>query len=175
MPFNVRALAVAAMALVLTSCAETAKIDAAGDIHAFLIAIRDGDKAAFNAHVDRAALKTQIRARIMAEAAKRDDRAGDAALLGVLLGGSLVDSLSDRLIQPDVFRAVADYLGYKADTPIPNQLVIAQALRSLDGGDVCAARSKTGPCVLVFRNEDGSWKLIGFEGDVSMLRPPKLM
>jgi len=152
-----------------------ALIDAAGDIHAFLISIRDGDKAAFNAHVDRAALKTQIRARIMAEAAKRDDRAGDAALVGVLLGGRLVDSLSDRLIQPDVFRAVADYLGYKADTPIPNPLVIASALRNLDGGDVCAARSKTGPCILVFRNEDGTWRLIGFDGDVGMLRAPRLM
>ena len=161
-------------ALAVTACAETAKIDAAGDVHAFLISIRDGDKAAFNAHVDRAALKTQIRARIMAEAAKRGDQSGEAALLAVLLGGRLVDSLSDRLIQPDVFRAVADYLGYKPDTPIPNQFVIASALRNLDGGDVCAARSKTGPCVLVFRNEDGTWKLIGFEGEVSMLRPPKL-
>jgi hypothetical protein len=170
-----RALAVVALAFALASCAETQKIDAAGDIHAFLISIRDGDKAGFNAHVDRAALKTQIRARIMAEAAKRDDKAGDAALIGVLLGGRLVDSLSDRLIQPDVFRAVADYLGYKADTPIPNQLIIASALRNLDGGDVCAARSKTGPCILVFRNEDGSWKLIGFEGDVGMLRTPKLL
>jgi hypothetical protein len=109
----------------------------------------------------------------MAEAAKRGDRNGDLGVLAVLMGGRLVDSLSDRLIQPDVFRAVADYLGYKADTPIPDRLVIAQGLRSLDGGDVCAARDKTGPCVLVFHNEDGTWKLIGFEGDVAMLRAPK--
>ena len=170
---TVRALIVAALALAAASCAETQKIDAAGDIHAFLISIRDGDRAVFNAHVDRAALKVQIRARVMAEAAKRGNASGQAAILAVLLGGPLMDSLSDRLIQPDVFRAVADYLGYKADTPIPNQLVIAGALRNLDGGDVCAARSKSGPCVLVFRNEDGAWKLIGFEGDVGMLRPPK--
>jgi hypothetical protein len=168
-----RVLMVAMAALFVASCAETAKIDAAGDIHAFLISIRDGDRAAFNAHVDRAALKTQIRARIMAEGARRGDRAGEAALIGVLLGGGLVDSLSDRLIQPDVFRAVADYLGYRTDTPLPNPLVIAGALRTLDGGDVCAARGKAGPCILVFRNEDGTWKLIGFDGDVSMLRPPK--
>ena len=171
---NLSLLASLMAAAALAGCAETAKIDAGGDIHAFLVAIRDGDAAAFNAHVDRAALKTQIRARIMAEAARRGDRSGDAALLGVLLGGPLVDTLADRLIQPDVFRAVADYLGYRPETPIPNPFVIASALRSLDGGDVCAARSKNGPCVLVFRNEDGAWKLIGFEGDVSMLRPPRL-
>src|ERR1700691_4467517 len=99
----VRALLIGVMTILLASCAETTKIDAAGDVHAFLIAIRDGDKAVFDAHVDRSALKTQIRARIMAEAAKRQDSAGQLAALGVLLGRPLVDALADQLIQPDVF------------------------------------------------------------------------
>ena len=174
MPKLFRLAAVALLAAALSSCAETTKFDAAGDVHAFLISIRDGDKAAFNAHVDRAALKVQIRARVMAEAAKRQDRAGEAGVLAVLLGGPLMDRLSDRLIQPDVFRAVADYLGYRADTPIPGRILIAQGLRSIDGDHVCAAKSKSGPCILTFRNEDGVWRLTGFDGDVSMLKMPKL-
>ena len=168
MPKPIRILAVrcaphgCALTLAVSSCAETTKFDAAGDVHAFLTSIRDGDNAAFNAHVDREALKVQIRARVMAEAAKQTSPGignGDmAGVLAVLLGGPLMDKLSDRLIQPDVFRAVADYLGYSADTPIPGRIVITQGLRSIDGDHVCAARNKTGPCILTFRDEDGVWK-----------------
>ena len=160
--------------LCLASCAETTKIDAAGDIHAFLIAIRDGDKQGFDAHVDRPALKEQIRARLMATLAKRADKGGDFAAFGVALGRPLVDSLSDALIQPDVFRAVAEYFGYSAATPIPNSLVIASGLRRIDDTTVCAAKKKDSPCILVFRNEAGTWRLVGFEGDTKMLKGPKL-
>ena len=44
----------------------------------------------------------------------------------------------------------------------------------IKGGDVCAARSKTGPCILVFKNEGGSWKLIGFEGRIEFGKGGKL-
>jgi len=27
--------------------------------------------------------------------------------------------------------------------------------------------------LIVFRNEDGVWRLVDFDGDMSMLRPPK--
>lgn len=164
----------AALVLGLSACAETTKISAAGDIHAFLIAIRDGDKAGFNAHVDRPALKTQISARLLAEIAKRRDKGGDLAALGAVLARPLVDSLSEALIQPDVFRAVAEYFGYSADTPIPNSLVIASGLRRIDDATVCAAKKKDSPCILVFRNEEGVWRLVGFEGDTGMLRGPKI-
>ena len=56
----------ALLALSLGACATVQRYDAAGDIHAFLIAIRDNDKAAFDAHVDRPALKAQMHARILA-------------------------------------------------------------------------------------------------------------
>ena len=170
---TIRVLAIAALALVAASCAETTKIDAAGDIHAFLIAIRDGDRAGFDAHVDRDALKIQIRSRIMAAAAKRDDNGGDLVAMAALLGGPVVDKLSDALIQPDVFSAVAQYLGYSPDKPIPGQFVIAQALRPTDSDHVCVVTKRDGPCLLDFRNEDGAWKLIGFEGDMKTLKSPK--
>jgi hypothetical protein len=171
---TLRAAMIAGLALLAASCAETTKIDAAGDIHAFLISIRDGDKAAFDAHVDREALKVQIRSRIMTEAAKRDSKDGDMVALAAVLGRPMIDSLSNALIQPDVFRAVAQYLGYSADKPIPGQFVIAQALKPIDSDHVCVVMKKDGPCVLDFRNEDGSWKLIGFEGDTKMLKSPKM-
>jgi hypothetical protein len=171
---TLRLLAIAALAVACASCAETTKIDAAGDIHAFLIAIRDSDRAGFNAHVDRDALKIQIRARLMAEASKRDDKKGDLMALATVLGRPVLDSLSDALIQPDVFRAVAQYLGYSADRPIPGQFVIAQTLRPIDSDHVCIVTRKDGPCLMDFRNEDGVWKLIGFDGDMAALKSPKM-
>jgi hypothetical protein len=169
-----RTLAIVVLALVAASCAETTKIDAAGDIHAFLIAIRDSDRTAFNAHVDRDALKIQIRSRILAAAAKRDSNDGDMVAMAAMLGGPVVDKLSDALIQPEVFRAVAQYLGYTPDKPIPGQFAISQALRPMDSDHVCVVTKKDGPCVLDFRNEDGVWKLIGFEGDMKTLKSPKM-
>jgi len=169
-----RVLAITALALVAASCAETTKIDAAGDIHAFLVAIRDSDRAAFDAHVDRDALKIQIRSRIMAEAAKRDDKNGELIAMAAMLGRPVLDKLSDAMIQPDVFRAVAQYLGYSADKPIPGQFDISQALQPVDSDHVCVVTKRDGPCLLDFRNEDGVWKLIGFEGDMSTLKSPKM-
>ena len=168
-----RATALALAILFAASCAETTKLDAAGDIRTFLIAIRDGDRATFDAHVDRPLLKEQIRAALLAAAVKRGGNGGGLAALGLVLARPLADELSDALIQPDVFRAVAEYFGYSPQTPIPGDLSIAAGLRRLDDSHVCVAQKKDGPCILVFRNEDGVWRLIGFEGDPSMLRPPK--
>jgi len=168
-----RLLALGLVLASLAACAVATRIDAAGDVHAFLVSIRDGDKTTFDAHVDRSALKEQVRARLMAEAAKRKDNEGDAAAIGVLLGKPVIDAMVGRMIEPDVFRAVAEYFGYSAQTPIPNQLVIAQSLRPLDDSHVCVARKKDAPCILIFRNEDGVWRLISFEGDPKMLRTPK--
>ncbi|MGZ6014099.1 MAG: DUF2939 domain-containing protein, partial [Caulobacteraceae bacterium] len=74
------------------------------------------------------------------------------------------------LVQPKTFRMVAEQYGYKADTRIPNPLVISQALKTLPDGRVCATKKKDGPCVLVFTKEQGVWKLSSFQGDFSMLR-----
>ena len=70
----------------------------------------------------------------------------------------------------EVFRAVAAYYGYSPQTPIPSELVIAGALRPLGPGRVCAAKGHGGPCLITFANEQGTWRLVSFDGDVSLLR-----
>ncbi len=167
------AWAVLGLALVLGGCAETARLGAASDIHAFLIAIRDDDQAGFDAHVDRPLLKAQIRSQLMTLAAQRADRGGALAILGLALARPLADSVSDALIQPDVFRAVAESFGYSPDQPIPGVFVISTSLRRIDDTHVCVTRKKNGACLLDFRDEDGVWRLIGFEGDASELRLPR--
>jgi hypothetical protein len=74
------------------------------------------------------------------------------------------------LIQPEVFRAVADYYGYRPGMRIPGVIAIASALRSLPDGRVCATRGRGGPCLITFADEDGTWRMVSFDGDTAMLR-----
>ena len=159
-----RVLAVTLLALVLAACASVKRLDAANDVHALLLSIRDNDQAAFDAHVDRPALKREIAARIEQAGTKRY---GDIA---TLLAPGLAEFAGDTLVQPGVFKLVARQYGYSDQTPIPGPMAIAGALRALPDGRVCAVTKKKGPCVLVFTREDGVWKLTGFEGDVKDLR-----
>ena len=90
-------------------------------------------------------------------------------LISTLSG--LASIAGDALIHPDVFRAVAEYYGYRRDQPIPGPIGISTRLRPLDDGRVCAVGKKDGPCVLIFtQGPDTRWRLSGFAGDVSMLR-----
>lgn len=157
-------------ALALSACAEAERYDAAGDIHALLVAVRNDDKAGFDAHVDRKALKKQLRARLTAEAARRIGGNEGAAALGAALARPIADMATELLVQPEAFRAVADYMGYGEDRPIPNALVIAQGLRRIDDDHVCVARSKDGPCILIFADEDHAWRLTGYVGDLGLIR-----
>jgi hypothetical protein len=164
---DVRAILFAILALTLGACATARKLDAANDVHALLIAIRDNDQAAFDAHVDRRALKGEIQARLVAEARKDPRLSGIASILAP----GLAELAGETLVQPAVFRRVAEYYGYTPRTKIPNSIAISQTLRRLPDGRVCAITKKDGPCLLIFtKAPDGAWKLTGFEGDLSMLR-----
>ncbi len=163
-----RAVLIALVALTLSACATVQKLDAAGDVHALLISIRDNDRATFDSLVDRRALQREIQGRLMAEASKKDER---IAVLAALLGPSVAEVAGNALIQPNVFRAVAEYYGYTPQTRIPGQIGISTALRQLPDGRVCAMKNKDGPCMLTFTKAvDGRWKLSGFDGELSMLR-----
>jgi hypothetical protein len=148
----------------LAACATAQKLGAANDVHAFLVSIRDNDQTAFDAHVDRVALKQDIQAKIEEMGAKR------YGSVAALLAPGLAQFAGDTLVQPSVFRQVARQYGYGDDVKIPNPVIIAQALKPLPDGRVCATKKKDGPCTLVFTKEDGVWKLTGFQGDVKDLK-----
>jgi len=160
-----------AVTAAIAGCATIPRYEAANDIHAFLVSIRDGDRATFDQHVDRPALKEQLRSRLMTEAGRSN---GSLGSLGALVAGPLVDFGVDTLVRPDVFRAVAVEHGYAPDRPIPGVIAIGQFVRPLDGGRACVITKRDGPCVLVFKNEGGSWKLIGFEGRIEFGKGGKL-
>ena len=156
-------------AALLASCATVTRIPAAEDVHALMLAIRDDDRPAFDAHVDRRALEAQIQAMIVARAATPSAPAA-AKALALMLSGPVSRSAGGLLIQPEVFRAVADYYGYRPGTRIPGVIAIAAALRPLPDGRVCATMKRDGPCLVTFADEDGVWRLVSFDGDAAMLR-----
>ena len=159
----------AALALTLAGCATTARYDAAGDVHALLVAIRDNDRVTFDRHVDRRALKNNLESRVMREVGRREMDDGARALAAIIAPG-LADVAVEAFLRPEAFRAAASYYGYTPDQPLPNRIAIGSALRYRDDGSVCATRKKDGPCLLVFARQDGLWKLSGFEGDLADLR-----
>lgn len=165
-------LTLAALAVAgLAACATTQRLTAANDVHTLLIAIRDDDHAAFDAHIDRPALQHELETRILerTQASNADDA---VKALGALFAHPVAQLAGDALLRPNVFRAVAEYYGYKPGTPIPSQLEIAGALRALPDGRVCAAKGRGGPCLISFADEGGVWKLVSFDGDIKQLRLP---
>jgi hypothetical protein len=161
-----RSLAPALAALAVAGCATVARYDASADIHAFLVSVRNGDRAAFDAHVDKPALKAQLHARLIAEAASANG-VESAPAAGALLAGPLVDVGVNLLVRPEVFRAAAELMGYGPDRPIPNMLVIGHQVKPLSGDRVCVILDHG--CSFVFRREQGVWKLVAFEGDIGSL------
>lgn len=168
----IRSLAAAALVLGLaaglSACATVTRVDAAGDVHALLIAIRDDDRATFDAHVDKVALKAQLESLILNAAESRDNSLS-AMIAAAVVSGPAADLAGDLLLRPRVFRAVAEFYGYRPDKPIPNQIAIAGALRYLNNGEVCATKTRDGPCLITFAQADGVWRMVRFDGDPSML------
>lgn len=162
-------LALTAVAASLSACATVNRLDAGGDVHDLLVAIRDNDRATFDAHVDRRALKGQIEARLMAEARQRAGQNDGVIALAAIAAGPLAHAAGEALIRPETFRAAANYYGYTPDRPIPGRVAIAAALRPTGDGRVCAAR-KDGPCLLTFSREGDRWRLSGFDASAANLR-----
>ncbi len=160
-------LALTAAAVSLSACATADRYDAAGDVHALLTAIRDRDRAAFDARVDRQALKYEIEARLMDEARRRK---ADNSLMAIAaaLAGPAADIAGEALIRPETFRAAANYDGYTPDRPLPGRIAIAGALRPAGDGRVCAAK-KDGPCLLTFTRDGSVWRLSGFDPEAANL------
>ena len=102
--------------------------------------------------------------------ARSSDASDGLKALGIALARPAAAVASATLIQPYAFRAAAESYGYTPDQPIPGRVTIASALKYLPDGRVCATEHRQGDCLLMFTNEGGTWRLTGFEGDLSDLR-----
>jgi hypothetical protein len=161
---------VTAAALVLAACATTERLSAANDVHGLLVAIRDNDRASFDAHIDRAALEAEIQD-VLVRQAKAAGLGDGVTGLGLLVSGPLSHVAGGMLLRPDVFRAVADDYGYSADRPLPGTVRLAAALTPIDRGRVCAKDPRSGACLLTFAAESGGWRLVAFDASRVLPKP----
>lgn len=105
-------------------------------VRALVSAAKTGDEAALERLVDfpafRESLKTELTARLMAEA--REDPRADSVLggLGMLLGPMLVDGAVDALVNPPTIAAMVR----TAEAPDPADAVRPEEPQADDGDDI---------------------------------------
>ncbi len=164
MPRWILALVAAAA---VASCATATRLEAAGDVHALLVSIHDNDRAGFDAHIDRSALKAQLSDALLAKAQKSAKSSGLGPLAD-MLAQPMADVAANQLLQPKVFQFAARQFGYDPNKALPDRLAISSALRNVDDQTVCAAKTKSSPCILIFRKTEGVWRLSGFGPDAGV-------
>ena len=139
--------------LLLAACeAPQQRLDAAEDVHAFLAAARSGDRATFDRHVDREALKTNLRADL------------DKVLAGqpgipTSARGAMLDQLVDSF-GPETFQVATQGVGPLANRT-PSAPELAAVLKPLSDTQVCMPTTPGGDtCAATFERQGDVWRLV---------------
>jgi hypothetical protein len=143
--FSVLTLAVGAG---LSGCGLGARAKGSAAIANFLAAVQRDDRTAFEAALDRPALRSDLSEQ-MADVGKTHE---------VDVGGPSEFTL-DRMISPQAVRLTAARVapGWPA-TPTAAQIIPRMKARGLHF--VCLEAATTKKCLLSFQQEDGVWKLV---------------
>lgn len=150
----IRMLVVASLiAISLAGCTGPAPQGAAESASRLLAAATKGDRVAFEAEIDRPAVRDDVR-RQMSEVAR-------AKQLDVEGGPS--EFALDRMIGPDALRLVRAGTG-EVVTTAPSTGQIAGQMKSIDGKRACL-RNDGAPdrCLLTFGKVKGGWRLVGMQ------------
>ncbi len=141
-------LAAAAALLLLCACARRDPVKAATpDVQALLAAVQAGDAKAFEARLDRPALRADLRAQI----------AGVGRANGLDVEGGPSEPALDRRIDPAALRLVRQGTDQPlAAAPSPGQT--AALLKPIDRDHVCV-RDPAQHCLLTFARETPGWRL----------------
>ena len=154
LPAMIRTLVFASLIIVgLAGCSGTAPQGAAESASRLLAAAAKGDRGAFEAEIDRAAVREDVR-RQMSEVAR-------AERLDVEGGPS--EFALDRMIGPDAVRLVRAGTG-EVVTTAPSAGQLAGQMKSIDGQRACL-RNDGAPdrCLLTFAKVKGGWRLVGMQ------------
>ncbi len=152
----------------LTGCDLPVRYDAAKDVHDFLQAVKDNDRAAFEAHIDRPALRRQLRGQVGKAVAGAGFAGAD---VDAFLGGHAGDALVDQLIAPETFRIVWVRSGVSPER-IPSAAELLPLLR-VEGPDSACLHDLKRPdrCALTFHKEAAGWKLAGVDAGAVQVAP----
>jgi hypothetical protein len=144
-------IAILALAAPLSGCGLVGERGQASKaIAAFLGATQRNDQKAFEAGVDRSALRSDL----------RDQLAELGKAHGMDVDGGASEFALDRMINPQAVRLTAASVapGWPA-TPTAAQVILRMKVRDLS--HVCLEQVGTRRCLLNFARRDGVWRLVG--------------
>lgn len=162
--------ALLAVGLLLSGCQQAnTRLDAAEDVRAFLVAVRERDRTTFDRHVDRDLLRADLRRQLSA-------RAGEGDPVAALLGSDQADRILDGLISPEAFNFAVEQAGPALDRT-PSAPEIAAILKPAGENRLCLpSGGRDGPCAVTFALDGDTWKLVsvatGSLGVQSLPFPP---
>ena len=139
------------LALLLGACGAAVRRDAADDVQAFLDAVRADDVRAIETHLDRKALRADLKAQLL--------DMPEVADLHAQLGGGVGDVAVDRMIVPQVAMLARD--GPLVAAPEPEPTAVARQLKVVDRRRVCLVDPGVRDlCLLTFAKQGKAWKLV---------------
>lgn len=154
-------VALSALALLSGACSVDVRADASQGIARFLDAVRRGDRKAFEASIDRPALRSDL-SNQLAEVGKAS---------GVDVGAPSEFAL-DRMIAPEAFSLVEARTGQALPTA-PTAAQVAPMMKVSDPGHVCVDDPSRHRCLISFAKRDGIWRLVGMQAtDLKIALPP---
>jgi hypothetical protein len=146
------AAAFLAFSLAVSGCSLDVRADASRGIAHFLDAVHRGDRKAFEAAIDRPALRTDLRDQLAALGKAKDLDVGEGASEFAL----------DRMITPEAFRLVEARTG-QALPVAPTAAQIALTMKVRDKTHVCVTDPGKDRCVLSFAKHGVTWRLVGMQ------------
>jgi hypothetical protein len=154
------AAAILGMSLCLAGCGLGERGDASKAIAKFLAAADKGDRAAFEAGIDRAALRSDL----------ADQMADLGKTHGLDIAEAPTEFVLDRMIAPPAVRAAAARTapGWPAE---PTAAQIVPRMKVKDLTHVCLEEQKTRKCLLTFAKRDGAWRLVAMPASALMAKP----
>jgi hypothetical protein len=145
----IRIAAVATAAVALTACHKRPDADPVAAAQGLLSAVQKGDAQAFEAHLDRPAIRANLRQQ-MTRMARSE---------GLDLGGP-ADPALDRMIGMEKLEVVQAKSGAPLAAP-PSKAQVAPLMKHLGGARACLHDlSPDQRCLLTFEREKPGWKLV---------------
>lgn len=136
-------VALSALGLVLGGCEGRARSEAAASAERLLKAVETGDRVAFEAEIDREAVREDVRRQMVEWARER----------GLEVDGGPSEFALDRMISPEALHVV------RAGDAAP----IRERLKIQDGKVCLPADDGSGRCLLTFGKSDKRWRLVGMQ------------
>ncbi|KAF0110370.1 MAG: hypothetical protein FD163_185 [Hyphomonadaceae bacterium] len=163
-------IALLLLTFTFASCATIARHEASADVLALVNALRDRNLYEIEARIDKNSLKYQalnIAREILIEEASQ--RIGHglggqiAAVAAVDLLNPVIESLAERVVEPDAIAFFARQAGLQQQTAMPSRMETTIAIRPIDNNRVCIPNPQNNRCVLYFNKFPDRWKLVAID------------